>query len=160
MTSTRSKEIARKTGIRLGPILIYVGVAVVVTAGMYVWDMQYRRGEEARRRPPEAEVIAKSLVENVIGAGVVKEVKVDREKKTIAVTFESVLFKPDKPKQKLREELEAEATLATQIILMQMREYGQVTATLVSQGKTLVVAEAVRGREKVSTTLVDERLKD
>ncbi len=160
MTTTRSKEIARKTGIRLGPILVYVGVAVVVTAGMYVWDMQYRRAEEARRRPPEPEVVAKNLVENVVGAGVVKEVKVDREKKTIAVTFESVLFKPDKPKKDMRELLDAEATLATQAILVQMREYGQVTATLVSQGKTLIVAEAVRGKDHVSTTLVDERLKD
>jgi hypothetical protein len=145
---------------RLGPILVYVAVAVVLTAGMYVWDMLYRRAEEARRRPPEPEVVAKNLVENVVGAGVVKEVKVDKEKKTITLTFESVLFKPDKPKKDLRELLEAEATLATQSILVQMREYNQVTATLVSQGKTLVVADAVRGRDKVSTTFVDERLKE
>jgi hypothetical protein len=160
VSSTRAKGIARKTGINIVPIVLYVAVAVVLTAGMYVWDMQYRRAEEARRRPPEPEVIAKNLVENVVGSGVVKEVKVDREKKTIALTFESVLFKPEKPKAELRELLEAEATLATQSILVQMRDYSQVTATLVSQGKTLATAEATRGKEKVAVTFIDERLKD
>jgi hypothetical protein len=160
VSSTRSKGIARKTGINILPILVYVAVAVVLTAGMYVWDMLYRRAEEARRRPPEPEVIAKNLVENVVGAGVVQEVKVDREKKSISVTFNSVLFKPEKQKQELRELLEAEATLATQSVLVQMRDYAQVTATLLDQGKTLAVAEATRGKEKVAITFVDERLKD
>ena len=160
MASARAKGITRKTGINLVPIVIYVAVAVVVAAGMFLWDLQYRRAEEARRRPPEPEVIAKNMVENVVGAGVVKEVKVDRDKKAIAVTFESALFKPDKPKKELRELLEAEATLATQAILVQMREYSQVTATLISQGKTLMTAETLRGKDKPTTTFVDERLKE
>jgi hypothetical protein len=160
VSGARSKGIARKTGINLLPILIYVIAAIVLTAGLYFWDVQYRKQEEARRRPPEPEVIAKNLVENVVGAGVVKEVRVDRDKKTIAITFESALFKPDKPKKELRELLEAEATLATQALLVQMRDYNQVTATLTNQGKTLATADAVRGKDKVSTTFVDERLKE
>jgi hypothetical protein len=160
VSSTRPRGITRKTGINIVPIVLYVAAAVILTAGMYVWDVQYRRAEEARRRPPEPEVIAKNLVENVVGAGVVKEVNVDREKKTIAITFESVLFKPEKPKAELRELLDAEATLATQAILVQMRDYTQVTAALVHQGKTLATAQATRGQEKVAVTFVDERLKD
>jgi hypothetical protein len=160
VTSSRAKGIARKTGINVVPIVIFVAAAVVITAGMYLWDLQYRRAEEARRRPPEPEVIAKNLVENIVGAGVVKEVKVDRDAKVIAVTFESALFKPERPKSEMRELLEAEATLATQGILVQMRDYTRVNATLTSQGKTLATAEAVRDRERVVTTFVDERLKD
>ncbi len=160
MASTRPKSLARKTGINPIPIVIYVAVAIVVTAGMYAWDLQYRRAEEARRRPPDPEVIAKTLVENVVGAGTVKEVKIDRDKKTIAITFESALFKPGKPKKELRELLDAEATLAAGAVLNQMREYGQATLTLTNQGKTLAVAEAARGREKPSITYMDERLKD
>jgi hypothetical protein len=160
VSSTRPKGIARKTGINLLPILLYVAAVVIVTAGMYVWDLQYRRAEEARRRPPEPETIARNLVENVVGAGLVREVKVDRERRAIAVTFESALFKPGKSKKELRELLEAEATLATQAILVQMRDYNQVTATLTSQGKTLASAQAVRGGERVTTTFLDERLKD
>lgn len=158
--SMRPKNLARKTGINLVPILIYIGVAVVVAAGMYAWDMKYRRDEEARRRPPTPEVIAKNLVENIVGSDTVRDVKVDQEKKAVTVTFDSVLFKPGKPKKDLRELLEAEATLATQAVLMQMREYGQVNAVLVNQGKTLAVAEAVRGKDKISITFMDERLKD
>lgn len=158
--SMRPKNLARKTGINLAPILIYVGVAVVVAAGMYAWDMKYRRDEEARRRPPSPEIVAKNLVENIVGSDTVRDVKVDQAKKTVTVTFDSVLFKPEKPKKELRELLEAEATLATQAVMMQMREYGQVNAVLLNQGKTLAVAEAVRGKDKISIAFMDERLKD
>lgn len=160
MASTRPKSLARKTGINPIPIVIYVAVAIVVTAGMYAWDLQYRKAEEARRRPPDPEVIAKNLVENVVGAGTVKEVKIDRDKKTIAITFESALFKPEKPKKELRELLDAEATLAAGAVLDQMRDYGQATLTLTNQGKTLAVAEAARGKPKPSITYMDERLKE
>lgn len=160
MASTRPKGLARKTGINLVPILIYVVVALVVTAGMYVWDLQFRKAEEAKRRPPEPEVIAKNLVENIVGKDTVKELKVDREKKAITLTFEAQQIKLEMPKKQLRELLEAEAVLATDAILSQMRDYGQVTATLTFQGKTLAVAEAVRGKDKVAMTFVDERLKD
>ncbi|MGH2375333.1 MAG: hypothetical protein ACRDIC_17910 [bacterium] len=160
MASSRPKGLARKTGINIVPILIYVTVAVVVTAGMYVWDLQYRRAQEDARRPPAPEVIAKNLVENIVGPNSVKEVKVDREKKAVTLTFDSALFRADKSKKELRELLEAEATLATGAILQQMRDTNQVTATLTYKGKTLAVAEAVRGKDKVSMTFVDERLKD
>jgi len=160
VAGTRPKGLSRKTGINVVPIIIYVAVAVLVTAGMYVWDLQYRRGEEARRRPPEPQVLAKNLVENIVGENTVKEVKVDREKKTIALTFESALYKADKPKKELRELLDAEATLATQALLQQMRDFDRVTATLVYKGKTLAVGEAIRGQNKVAMTFVDEGLKD
>jgi hypothetical protein len=85
---------------------------------------------------------------------------VDKEKKTIAVTFESTQFKPEKPKAELRELLEAEAILATGVVLSQMRDYGAVTVTLVQQGKTLATAEAARGKDRPTMTFVDERLKE
>ncbi|MGQ0548320.1 MAG: hypothetical protein ACT4PY_01440 [Armatimonadota bacterium] len=160
MASTRPKGLARKTGINVVPILIYVAIALAVTAGMYVWDLQYRRAQEDLRRPPAPEVIAKNLVENIVGPNSVKEVKVDREKKAVTLTFDSALYRADKPKKELRELLEAEATLAIGAILQQMRDFGQVTVTLTNKGKTLAVGEGARGKDKVSMTFVDERLKD
>lgn len=160
MTNVRSKSLARKTGINIVPVAVYVAVAVLATGGMYAWDLSYRRQQEARRRPPEPEVLAKNLVENIVGANTVREVTVDREKKTVAVRFTSVLFKPEKPKKELRDLLEAEATLATQAILSQMREYNEVTATLVHDGTSLAVAVATRGTEKVAMTYLDARLKE
>ena len=160
MASTRPKGLARKTGINILPILIYIAIAVVVAAGMYIWDLQYRRAQEDLRKPPAPEVIAKNLVENIVGPNTVKEVKVDREKKAVTLTFDSALFRAEKPKKELRELLEAEATLATGAILQQMRDFEKVTATLTYRGKPLAVGEAVRGQDKVSMTFVDERLKD
>ncbi|MGH2349034.1 MAG: hypothetical protein ACRDFT_06150 [bacterium] len=160
MASTRPKGLARKTGINILPILIYIAIAVVVAAGMYIWDVQYRRAQEDLRKPPAPEVIAKNLVENIVGPNTVKEVKVDREKKAVTLTFDSALFRAEKPKKELRELLEAEATLATGAILQQMRDFEKVTATLTYRGKPLAVGEAVRGQDKVSMTFVDERLKD
>ena len=160
MASSRPKGFARKTGINVLPILLYVGLAAAVTIGMYAWDVQYRKGIEASRRPPEPDLIARNLVENIIGSGTVKDVKVDKAKKTIAVTFESTQFKPERPKKELRDLLEAEAILATGAILAQMRDYGQVTATLVKDGKILATADAARGRDKPTMTFVDERLRE
>lgn len=163
MASARPKGLTRKTGINVAPIVIYVVVALVVTAGMFAWDVRYRRAEEDRRKPPTPEVIARNLVENAIGANTVRDVKVDREKKTIVVTFESTQFKPDKPKAILRDLLDAEATIATKQILLPpspLRDFDKVTATLVKEGKTLAVAEASRNADRVTMTWVDERLKD
>jgi hypothetical protein len=142
------------------PILIYVLVAVVVAGGMYAWDVQFRRAEEARRRPPEPETIARNLVENVVGAGPVKDVKIDKGTKTLTMTFESQLFKPEKPKKDLRELLEAEATLATQAVTAQLRDVDKVVMTLTAGDKTIATAEAARGRDRVLMTYVDERVKE
>jgi hypothetical protein len=159
VASVRLKS-GRKAGINPVPIVIYVVVAMVVAGGMYAWDLQFRRAEEARRRPPEPEVIARSLVENVVGAGTVKEVKIDKTTKTLSITFESALFKPEKPKKELRELLEAESTLATQAVLAQLRDVEKVSATLTAGGKTLATAEAARGNDRVLMTYVDERVKE
>jgi hypothetical protein len=160
VASMRPRGVARKTGINPLPIVVYIAVAVVVAGGMYAWDLQYRRAEEARRRPPEPEVIARNLVENVIGADTVKEVRVVRDRKLVAVTFASVLYKPERAKAELRELLEAEGTLATQAILATMRDIDRVAATLVHQGRTLVIVEAERGRDRVTTTIVDDGLRN
>lgn len=160
MASARPKG-GRRSGINVTPILIYVVVAAVVAAGMYAWDIQFRRAEEARRRPPEPEVVARNLVENVVGAGTVKgEVKIDKGTKTLTMTFESQLFKPEKPKKDLRELLEAEATLATQAVVSQLRDIDKVLMTLTAGDKTLATAEVARGRDRLLMTYVDERVKE
>jgi hypothetical protein len=160
VASTRPKGLARKTGINLLPIAAYVIVALIITAGMYTADLQYRRREEARSRPPEPDIIVRNLVETSIGAGTVKDVKVDKDRKTISVTFESGTFKPDKPKKELRELLEAEATIATKRIISQLREYTRVTATIVYQSKTLAVAELTADKDTPTLTYVDDRVKE
>src|SRR3989337_1026710 len=87
-------RLARRTGLRAGPILIYVAVVAVVVAGLLAWDAAWKRREEAARRPPPADVLAKNLVENIIGRNTVKTVTVDEAKGTVDVTFESATYPP------------------------------------------------------------------
>lgn len=87
-------KLVRKTGVSLGPILIYVAAVAVVSTGLYAWDTVYRRREEAARRPPPPDVIAKNLVENIIGRDTVKDVKVSESAATVDVTFESATYPP------------------------------------------------------------------
>ena len=87
-------KLVRKTGVSIGPILIYVAAVAVVSVGLYAWDTAYRRREEASRRPPPPDVIAKNLVENIIGRDTVKDVKVNESAATVDVTFESATYPP------------------------------------------------------------------
>lgn len=90
----KASRIAKKTGISLGPVLIYIAVVLVAGAGLFVWDYYDRRREEAARKPPPPEVLAKNLVENIIGRGTVKSVKVDPAAATVEVVFESATYPP------------------------------------------------------------------
>lgn len=87
-------RLARRTGLRPGPILIYVAVVAIAVAGLLAWDAAWKRREEAARRPPPADVLAKNLVENIIGRNTVKDVKVDEAKGTVDITFESATYPP------------------------------------------------------------------
>ncbi len=87
-------KLVRKTGVSIGPILIYVATVAVVSVGLYAWDTADRRREEAARRPPPPDVIAKNLVENIIGRNTVKNVNVNESAATVDVTFESATYPP------------------------------------------------------------------
>ena len=91
---SRTGRIQRKTGLSLGPILIYIAAVAVVAGGLLAWDMAWQRGQEASRRPPPADVVAKNLVENIIGPNSVKAIKVDEQAGTVEVTFESATYPP------------------------------------------------------------------
>ncbi len=91
---TQKARLARKTGLSLGPILLYVTAVAVVAGGLLAWDYTWTRKQEEARKPPPPEVIAKNLVENIIGPGSVKDVKVDEKAGTVQVTFESATYPP------------------------------------------------------------------
>lgn len=94
MARVRADRISRKTGLSIGPILIYIAAVVLVSAGLFAWDYSYRRKQEEALKPPPPEVIAKNLVENIIGRNTVKSVKVDEAAGMVDVVFESATYPP------------------------------------------------------------------
>ncbi len=89
-----TNRVAKKIGVSVGPLLLYVGVVVVVGAGLFAWDYSYRRQQEEARKPPPLDVLARNLVENIIGRNTVKSVKVDEAAGSVEVVFESATYPP------------------------------------------------------------------
>jgi len=90
----RADRLAKKTGLSWVPVVIYIVAVVVVSGGLFAWDYAYRRKAEEALRPPPPDVLAKNLVENIIGRGTVKDVKVGEAAGTVEVTFESATYPP------------------------------------------------------------------
>ncbi len=87
-------RLVKKTGLSWVPVTIYIGVVVAVSAGLFSWDYLYRRRQEEALRPPSPDVLAKNLVENIIGRGSVRDIKLDEGAGTVEVTFESATYPP------------------------------------------------------------------
>ncbi len=90
----RTDRFAKKTGLSWLPVAIYVAVVVVAGAGLFTWDYLYRRRQEEAMRPPAPDVLAKNLVENIIGRGTVKDIKIDEVAGTVDVKWESATYPP------------------------------------------------------------------
>lgn len=173
MVRDRAGGLVRKSGINPLPIIIFVVVALAAGGGLYAWDYSWRQQQEAARRPPSPDVLARNLVENIIGKDTVKDVQVDTAAGTVAITFESATFKPEDAAgdpgfaKKAREYLTAEAKLASGAILLVGPQLGaqqpvlqnvrNVTLTIVYKGATLATAVAEPGKDP-QITFVDSRL--
>jgi biotin carboxyl carrier protein len=90
----RPSRVARKAGLRLGPILIYVAAVVAIAGGLFAWDLSYRRGQEEANKPPEPQVLVKNLVENIIGPDTVRNVRINEATGAVEVDFESATYPP------------------------------------------------------------------
>lgn len=130
-------RLARKTGLSLGPILIYVAAVALVAGGLLAWDYTWRRREETARKPPPADVVAKNLVENIIGRDTVKHITLDEKAGTVDVTFESATYPPA-----ARSSVEGEVRgKGLDRLLAGMR---------VSKGEPLVYVKTADGKEVVA----------
>jgi len=132
-------RLARKTGLRPGPILIYVAAVAVVVAGLLAWDAAWKRREEAARKPPPADVLAKNLVENIIGRNTVKTITVDEARGTVEVVFESATYPPA-----------ARVTIAGEVL---PKELDRLTpGARVTKGQPLVYVKGPTGAEVVGAS--------
>jgi biotin carboxyl carrier protein len=130
----RTDRLQRKTGLSVVPILAYVGVVALVAAGLVAWDVSWRRQQEAARKPPPADVVATNLVENIIGRGSVKTIRVDEQAGTVDVTFASATYPPA-----------ARATVAGTVSGRGLDRL--ISGMRVSRGEPLVYVRTADGKE-------------
>lgn len=131
----KTGRLTKKTGLSLGPILMYVAAVVVIGGGLFAWDAAWRRRQEEAQKPPAPEVIVKNLVENIIGRDTVKSVKVDEPAGAVEVVFESATYPPA-----------ARATLTGEIAAQGLATVGQ----RVKKGDPVASAKSSDGAPVVS----------
>ncbi len=127
--------------------VIYVALVAAAGFGLAAWDRAY----EARFRPPPLRVLAKNLVESLVGAGTVRSLSVDEKARTIEITVEDVLVKPGQSPTEQRQNLTQEGTLAIQVLRTQLKSFKTITVHLVKAGKSLATV-AVTGERATPTT--------
>lgn len=87
-------RVSRKTGLQLGPILIYIAAVVMVAGGLFAWDYQFRKRQEEATRPPDPKVLVENLVENIIGPDTVRAVRITEATGAVEIDFESATYPP------------------------------------------------------------------
>lgn len=124
------------------PTAIYALLVVAAAGGVAAWDHAYEARRAALLRPPPPNVLAKNLVEDIIGPGTVHNVTLDEKAGTADIVVEDVLVKPGKSRAEIEKDLASEGSLAIQLLRGQMRDLKVVTLHLVKAGKPLATVRS------------------
>lgn len=129
------------------PVAIYVAVVIVVGAGLVLWDRAYVSRQtfpDLLRTQPE--VVAKNLVENVVGAGTVQApVTLDRKTETVTLTVRDVVTDKGKTTAQKQELLSGEGRQAVESILGAVT-FKHIVLKLVKDGKVLATVRGEPGK--------------
>ncbi len=131
--------------------MIYGVLVVAVGVGLAVWDHAYEARQAALLAPPPPDVLARSLVENIVGPGSVHTVSADPKAGTLEVTVEDVLVKPGQSRAEEQKNLTVEGTLAIQILQNQLRTFKAIAVHLVKSGKPLATVRVEGGKTAPTT---------
>jgi hypothetical protein len=124
------------------PTAIYTLLVIAAAGGVAAWDHAYEGRRAALLRPPPPNVLAKNLVEDIIGPGTVHTVTVDEKAGTADIVVEDVLVKPGTSRAEIEKDLASEGSLAIQLLRGQMHDLKAVTLHLVKAGKPLATVRA------------------
>ncbi len=124
---------------------IYAILVAAAMGGVAAWDHAYEARQEALLQPPPPPVLAKNLVEDVIGPGTVHNVAVDEKAGTADLVVEDVLVKPGQSRAEMEKNLISEGSLAIQLLRGQMHTLKAVTLHLVKSGKPLATVRVDAG---------------
>lgn len=125
------------------PAAIYVGIVVLGAIGLFFWERAY----EAQFAPPSPDVLAKNLVQNVLGPGSVEAVRWDRKTDTVSMRVKDVVTEAKQTTAENRKRLSGEGTVAANIIL-QAVSFKHVVLTIVKDKKVEVTVRAEPGKAK------------
>ncbi len=117
---------------------IYSALVVAIGLGIAAWDRAY----ESQFRSPSPNVLAKSLVESIIGPGAVHSVSVDEKTHTVDMTIEDVLGKPGQSKTDRRQSLTRESALTISVLQRQLKDLKKITIHIVKDNKPQATATA------------------
>ncbi len=126
---------------------VYAALVAAAGLGLAAWDRAY----ESRFQRPPLRVLAKNLVESLVGGGTVRSLSVDEKAHTIDVTVEDVLIKPGQSPAEQRQNLTQEGTLAIQVLRTQLKSFKTITVHLVKAGTPLATV-ATTGERATPTT--------
>lgn len=126
---------------------IYAALVVAVGVALALWDHAYEARRAALLRPPPPEVLAKNLVEDIVGPGTVRHVSVDPKAGALDLTVEDVLVKPGQSRAEKQKNLTTEGTLAIQLVQSRLRSLTTVTVHLVKAGTPLATVRIAPGQK-------------
>ena len=129
------------------PVAIYIAAVAVAGAGLVIWDRAYEAhqgGAPASSLQPE--VIAKRLVENVVGAGTVESSTLDSGTGTLTVRVKDVVTDKAKTPAQNKELLTGEGTQAVESILG-LVSFKHVVVQLVKGSKVEATVRAEPGKK-------------
>lgn len=132
------------------PIAIYVGLVILAGAGIVFWDHAYQAQQAALYQPPSPPVMAKDIIESIVGRGTVHDVNVNTKTGQADLTVEDVLTKPGQSAAEVKKNLTAEGTLTVQALRANMPSLKSVTIHLVKSGKPLATAHMAPGQKQVA----------
>lgn len=125
------------------PVAAYVLIVLLIGGGLFAWDRAYEARQRALFAPASPQVLVRNMVESVVGAGAVTNVKIDEQAGVLNVTVKDVLIKAGQPLDEKKKNLSTEGALAIQFVQSRFR-YKTMTVHLIDaqNGKPLATVTA------------------
>lgn len=125
------------------PVAAYALIVLLAGGGLFAWDRAYEARQRALFAPVSPTQLVRNMIDSIVGAGAVTNVKVDDKAGTLDVTVKDALVKPGQPLDEEKKNLSTEGALAIQFVQSRLR-YKTMTVHLVrdADGKALATVTA------------------
>ena len=129
---------------------LYIAIAAACAVAVALWDHAYEVHEAALFAPPPPPVLAKNLVEDIMGPKAVKSVSLDQKTGALEMTVQDALIKPGQSRAEQRKNVATEGDFAIQVLRSKM-SFKTITLHIVAGARSLATVVFKAG-DKVPTT--------